>query len=221
MLLCSQQVVLNPHHALEYMLAFNNGRVFCSFHHRFGEDFERIARQWAEAKDDIVMENFEFHFKALHDHQYPHKVNRRNSDIKANGPVPRRATFDTHNLRHARRQSGPPIPGSAAAGWPNGDDAGDIGQQLERHQSHPPPQHIQGGELPAQHLEELCQKLTAENARLKAERSLERARGSPPYEMPAVNGTAVMSSQGPTQDETGEVSAKKESKLRRLVRKFE
>jgi hypothetical protein len=36
-----------------------------------------------------------------------------------------------------------------------------------------------------------------------------------------VNGTAVMSSQGPTQDETGEVSAKKESKLRRLVRKFE
>jgi hypothetical protein len=116
------------------------------------------------------------------------------------------------------------MPGSTAVGWPNGDDAGDGGSQLERHQSHPPPQHIQGGELPAQHLEELCQELAAENARLKTERSLERARGSPLYEMPTVNGAAGMSSQGPVQDDTPtltEASAKKESKLRRFVRKFE
>ncbi len=59
--------MLNPHHALEYILAFNDGSVYYSFHHSFRSDFERIARQWAAAKGV----KFEGTFIPLEDGDYP------------------------------------------------------------------------------------------------------------------------------------------------------
>ncbi|KAK0749557.1 hypothetical protein B0T18DRAFT_108785 [Schizothecium vesticola] len=60
------QVVLNPHHAREYVLAFNNGAVFYSFHESFQQEFDRIARRWCGDKIE-----YDPHPDLLTDEGYP------------------------------------------------------------------------------------------------------------------------------------------------------
>ncbi|KAF2841662.1 hypothetical protein M501DRAFT_1014452 [Patellaria atrata CBS 101060] len=43
-------IALNIKNKLEYVLVFNNGTVYYSFHKEFLEDFEKVARQWTERK---------------------------------------------------------------------------------------------------------------------------------------------------------------------------
>src|SRR5687767_14858727 len=60
--------MLNPHHALEYVLAYNNGRVYYFFHWSFGKDFQRIAQQWADSKGVPLNPQYQ----ELTDEFYPH-----------------------------------------------------------------------------------------------------------------------------------------------------
>ena len=71
-----QQAILNPHHASEYLLAYNNGRVYYCFHWSFEKDFQRIAEQWCASK------NVEFigHYYALNDDAYPHVLTSKEAE---------------------------------------------------------------------------------------------------------------------------------------------
>lgn len=57
---------MNPHHAGEYVVAFNDGTVFYSFHESFQQDFDQIAREWC---GDAV--EYKPHAQLLTDEDYP------------------------------------------------------------------------------------------------------------------------------------------------------
>ncbi|KAK3317022.1 hypothetical protein B0H66DRAFT_310389 [Apodospora peruviana] len=63
------QVVLNPHHSREYVLAFDDGTVYYSFHESFQKDFDKIARQWCGNKIE-----YKPHADLLTDEDYPDMV---------------------------------------------------------------------------------------------------------------------------------------------------
>jgi hypothetical protein len=113
LLTCIQQAVLNPHHALEYVLAFNNGKVYYSFHQDFQRDFERIARQWSEGKGV----SFQGHFDPLEDRHYR---NPRQDNVEP-GATPESPT--------STPQGQPPLNPVHSGIWNNGADEWEYNQE--------------------------------------------------------------------------------------------
>ncbi|KAK4188452.1 hypothetical protein QBC35DRAFT_549412 [Podospora australis] len=95
------QAVLNPHHAREYVLAYNDGSVYYSFHEDFQKDFDRIARQWC---GDRVQ--YQPNPDLLRNDDYPGVLVSDNSDSEteqARRPEPPRQTHrSARPARHIR-----------------------------------------------------------------------------------------------------------------------
>lgn len=54
---------MNPFNWHEYVIAYNDGTVYYSFHYTFQEDFERVAEQWCDCKGVT----FKPHFNPIYD----------------------------------------------------------------------------------------------------------------------------------------------------------